>query len=345
MGPPTGSARSAAARGGDAEPPTAAPASPRAAAVGVAALGVGAVVLVLALLLAGGAPRPAPAGLPDPGPVTGWAVPVARLLQHAGALLALAGSLAALAAPGAPARVRLVVTGAAVWAAASLAALPLTLAEGLGRPVTAVLPRPDLLAQYASEFPRGRVLLLTAVLAVLVAVAAPALRHPAGRVGVPVLALTGLLPAVGTGHAAAGDERLLGVLTLGGHVVAAALWVAGLAALGLLVRAPGALVRAVPRYSAVALACFVVVGVTGVLNAATHGVPVPDLLAGPYGGVLAAKTLALVALGVLGWRHRRVTVPRVVAGRPRAFRALAAGELLLMAAAFGLATALARTPW
>ena len=36
-------------------------------------------VLVVVLLAGGGAPQPVPAGLPDPGAVTGWGLPVARL--------------------------------------------------------------------------------------------------------------------------------------------------------------------------------------------------------------------------------------------------------------------------
>jgi cytochrome c oxidase assembly factor CtaG len=60
--------------------------------------------------------------------------------------------------------------------------------------------------------------------------------------------------------------------------------------------------------------------------------------------VLVAKVVALVGLGTFGWRHRTRTMSALRAGAPRAFFRLAAGELVLMAAATGLAVALSRTP-
>jgi len=42
--------------------------------VGVAA---GAVAVLLVALVIGGNPAPIPAGLPDPGPVTAWGLPIA----------------------------------------------------------------------------------------------------------------------------------------------------------------------------------------------------------------------------------------------------------------------------
>jgi kynureninase len=52
----------------------------------------------------------------------------------------------------------------------------------------------------------------------------------------------------------------------------------------------------------------------------------------------------VLALGGLGWRHRRRTMPAVVAHQPGTFVRLAAVEVVVMAAAFGLAVALSRSP-
>ena len=61
-------------------------------------------------------------------------------------------------------------------------------------------------------------------------------------------------------------------------------------------------------------------------------------------GILAVKVLLVVVLGALGHRHRRRTLPRLAAGRVGTFVGLAGIELLMMNAAVGLASALARTP-
>jgi putative copper resistance protein D len=63
-----------------------------------------------------------------------------------------------------------------------------------------------------------------------------------------------------------------------------------------------------------------------------------------YGALLAAKTGALVLLGVMGWWHRRVTLPRLQAGEASAFRRLAAVEVGLMVATVAVAVALAASP-
>ncbi len=60
--------------------------------------------------------------------------------------------------------------------------------------------------------------------------------------------------------------------------------------------------------------------------------------------MLLAMVAALVVLGWAGWAHRRRTIRAVAAGRPRAFLALAAAELVLMAGAAGLAVGLSATP-
>ena len=61
-----------------------------------------------------------------------------------------------------------------------------------------------------------------------------------------------------------------------------------------------------------------------------------------YGAVVALKTVAIVALGVLGWLHRR-NIVEVLTARPgdgRAFARLAVVEITVMGAATGLAAVL-----
>ena len=95
------------------------------------------------------------------------------------------------------------------------------------------------------------------------------------------------------------------------------------------------------RYSTLAGWCFVVVAVSGLLNA---GLRLGSLagLATAYGVLVVGKAVALGLLGLAGLLHRRPDPGP--AGRPApAFFRLAAVEVLVMAATMGLAVALSRS--
>jgi putative copper resistance protein D len=131
-------------------------------------------------------------------------------------------------------------------------------------------------------------------------------------------------------------------------VLAAALWVGGLVAVLGLAAARGpdrnaALATAVPRFSRLALACWITLAVTGTVNAYVR-LPLDEVLGTRYGTLVLAKAAALVALGLLGAAQRRRTVPDAARGHPRALLRLGGVEVLLMLATIGLAVGLGRTP-
>jgi putative copper resistance protein D len=160
-----------------------------------------------------------------------------------------------------------------------------------------------------------------------------------------VLALSGLVvPAVLTGHAVSAGNHAVAATTLAVHVVAASVWIGGLLALVLHGRGREDLAPASSRFSAVALACFVATGASGVLAAVimVGGVgSVAGAMGTGYGWLLAGKTGALIALGACGWSHRRRTLPRVREGLPGCFRRLVAVEVAVMLATVAMAVALA----
>jgi cytochrome c oxidase assembly factor CtaG len=122
------------------------------------------------------------------------------------------------------------------------------------------------------------------------------------------------------------------------------LWTGGLLALLVSRReAPAMLSRAAGRFSALAVFCLAITAASGVLSALLR-IRDPGDLASGYGVLLAGKTVALLALGAFGWWHRQRTLPALAEGRPGSFARIAWAEIGVLAATFGLAAGLARTP-
>jgi putative copper resistance protein D len=102
------------------------------------------------------------------------------------------------------------------------------------------------------------------------------------------------------------------------------------------------------RFSAIALWCWVAMGLSGLLNALVRVLP-SDLLTAGYGRLVVAKFVALCLLGVLGWRQRRSGVAALQADpSSRSARSALIRLALIEAAVFGLtfgvAVGLGRTP-
>ncbi|GIM88425.1 cytochrome c oxidase assembly protein [Paractinoplanes toevensis] len=315
-----------------------------------AATGTGVAVLVGGLLFGGAVDDAVLPGIPEPGALTEWALPVLTMLADVlGVLTAGITVTAAFLLPGDGRSVaahgwrllRRTTWLALLWAATSLVLVAFAVSDLLGMPV-ARLGREPLLS-FAFSVNQGQALVLQAGLALAVAVlsrAGPGRGTAAVTAG---LAMVALLPPAFTGHAAGAGNHQIAVSSLAVHVLAASLWLGGLAGL-LLVRRHRRFADTADRYSRLALACFVATAVSGVVNAAVRLGAWPALWSTRYGTLVLLKVFALVLVGVIGAAHRGRTLPGLRAGRPRAFLRLAAGELLVLGAAVGLAVALSRSP-
>lgn len=322
--------------------------------IGVAALVPA--VAGTAVAVTGGVPAPLP-GLPDPGAVTRWGLPLARAVHDAAAALTVGLLvLAAAVLPAAPGRdaadlgpVRTAATriaGAAgmVWATAGSTVLTFTYSDASGLSLWSA-PAGRGLLSFVLDVELGRWLALSGAL-VVVAASGAWLATRMTTVGILALvALVALLPLALTGHSGTASNHETAVDAQAVHLVAATVWVGGLAGLAVLRRRLGAqLAVAVGRFSTLAAWCFALVALSGVVGAMVR----LDGLAGlatPYGALLAAKVVVLAALGALGWQQRRRVVAALDSStaRGRVFARLVVGELVLMAVATGLAVALART--
>ncbi|BDT85560.1 copper resistance D precursor [Nocardia cyriacigeorgica] len=313
-----------------------------------------AVAAVLARLSTGEALRLL--GLPDPGVVTTVGLPVAMAVGEIAAVV-MVGSLllAAVLVPPQPSgvldvdgclAVRTAGIAASVWAGSAVLLVPLTLSDTSGRPLGDVVTDPLPFLRTVGDIEVTRAWAWTAVLGIVVAVGCVVtLRHRWTPV-LLALAVISLLPRAVSGHSATGGDHDIATNSLVLHLIAATVWVGGLAALVLHVRRGGEhLDVALRRFSVIATAAFAVVAVSGVVNALVR-VPIGDLLTSAYGVLVFAKVAALVLGGTLGWRQRRFAV-RAVTDDPddrSAFARLAVAETLLLVATVGLAVALGRTP-
>lgn len=309
-------------------------------------------VLGWAIAVGSGSTTSAAVELREAGLLVEWGGPVVTLAARIAAVGTVGTLLyAAVLLPGgvghlAP-QLRRAVASAAAWAlawalATSLGGL-LTVSRLVGVAPTAL--DGFSVRVFLLDTGAGRAVLLVTAITAGLAVAA---RTGTGRGGARLLlagALAALVvPVVLSGHSSAAEDHLVAVTTLAVHVVAASLWVGGL---GALLRYGRATPAAAGRYSTVALWCFAATAVSGVLAAGVvlggAGAVVAALGTG-YGVLLLGKTLGLTVVGLLGWHHRRRTLPQLRAGQPGAFRRLAVVEMAVLLATVALAVALAASP-
>ena len=319
---------------------------------GLAAVGL--VALVVSLLLGGGAPQPPVAGLPSSGAGTGWALPVVRFLTDTAGILTIGLLLtASMLLPskggklaGTPVRLTTWASYvAAAWVVVGAAQIVLTLSDELGEPISSALD-PSVLRSFVTQIAQGQALLAQAVAALVVAVACRFLLTTSGTAVTGLIALAAMIAPALTGHSGASGAHEVAVSSLMIHLVAASLWVGGLAGLVAVSFVDRRLLRqGVPRFSTLALWCFVTLALSGVANAWIRLLSPLDLLTTGYGRLVLAKTLLLVGLGWAGWWHRRVTIAQLVGPRKVGpFVRLAVAELVVMSTAVGIAVALSRTP-
>lgn len=319
---------------------------------GTAAAGVGA--LVFGMWLGGNLTQSNINGLAigGTGSLTTWGLAASKLVMDTSSIGVIGMLLTCLLLPAnggkpSPTARRCLRSAswlALAWGVAAAALLLFTWSDVIARPVTE-LPLANLFTDTTRNFPAAPDFLTSSALALVIAAAAAVIETRRGVLIVLPLAVYTLVLMVLQGHASHGTVLKYSLII---HIVAASLWVGGLAALLLHARRePAELAVAVPRFSTVALCCYAAIGASGVIAAWTLLGSVSAVWGSRYGLVVMLKTAALIALGVFGWLHRRHTVPRIRTGTGsqshRAFLQLAAAEVIVMVAAVAFAVSLSRT--
>ena len=309
--------------------------------------------LLAALWIGGGRPSAAPAGIPDPGAITGWGLPITTLLTN----IAMVGTIGALVVGVllAPAERGGQLSGvglrcmthasrwATVWLVGATAAAVFGVSELVAVPVSS-LTAPMMHDYFSVQL--GQAQLAVIAIAAVAAIAARRVLTLNGGILVLICASFALVPPSLTGHANIPGDHDLAVSSLLVHLVAASAWVGGLVAIVLAAgRSRRISSQLVPGFATLATWCWIAVGVSGVVNAHLRigwgGKPWDSR----YGWLVLVKLGCFIVLGGFGWWHRRHYVKAIAAQRDApGFARFVVAELAVMAGTVAVATALSRTP-
>lgn len=310
---------------------------------------LGVAVVAVVALTAGAAPYAA-LGNGNPGALVRVGTPVVRFVADAAATLCVGFLVFAacftesrrgglLSADG-YAAVRAAGWWAVVWLVAAVAYVPLVVGDASGEPLSDVLAGGNLFGLLgALEEPRAW--LVTAGVVLVVAVGARAALRWSTTVGLGLLAVFAVLPPLVAGHASSDAGHDVAATVLLVHVPAAVVWLGVLVAFVTQVARTGASsVVLNARYGRLATGCWVVLVVTGVVDAVLL-VPLSGLGSG-YGVLTVVELAVAVGLGVVGlWWRRRVLAGLVEGGSVRGLVGLVGVELGLLVG--GLAVAVGQT--
>ncbi|MFC5822257.1 copper resistance D family protein [Nonomuraea insulae] len=296
-------------------------------------------------------------GIPMPGPLVSFGLPVVRVLLDLAAVaavgLSLLPKLLGFSDPDRtePVLVRvrpLAVIAAWAWAICAL----LTIVFQTAELNPGAVPTFGMIAGYIGSVGTGQGLLFSAACALVAA----GIGLMAVRFGekVPaelrvIVALFGLLPIPVTGHAVNSVWHDPIMISMEIHVMGAAAWTGGLVATAAFL-APhrDLLARVMPKFSRMATVCLLMVALSGLVTglgtmALTPGVKLPDAIVTSHYGLLVVVKTALVALLVPLAAHIRFRLlPAIRRGQATALVGWAAAEVGVMGLAYGVAVAITR---
>ena len=296
-------------------------------------------------------------GIPDPGRITTFGLPLFRgmawvlMALSVGSFLASSFLIAPRGNNAALIDAPLSVDGhiaarTGTWASFGVAAvglveIPLIMSDLTGAPFSQVFT-PSILKMALTEISTTIVWAISVVIALIVGILGLVGRGWSMQPVLLFLSIMQVVPIGMEGHSAAGGDHDYGTNSLLWHLVFVMLWVGGLMALIAHGRRLGPnLAFAVKRYSGIAFMAIVVLAVSGLINTLIR-MNISDLVDSAYGIILITKFVLTILLGIFGLAHRELTIPQL-GKNPRLFLRIAIVEVAVMAATIGVAITLGRT--
>lgn len=274
--------------------------------------------------------------------------------------------------PAFKATMNLASAASVTWTLAAIAVLIFSYADISGRAPSGSADYTSELMSFITTIDSGKQKATMILVAAVVSTLVFAVRSLTGLLLTFGLSLIGIVTIALGGHSSGGDDHMGAVNSLGLHLVGVVLWCGGLITLAYISRlisakdaGSGTLVEAhrgqqtaasrraplavavLRRYSTLALFGFVLVVLSGTINAMVRLNHLSELFTTAYGALVLAKLTLTLALGALGALHRLRLIPQMQAGTVGATRGLWSAilcELVLMGITSGLAVSLSRTP-
>lgn len=305
--------------------------------------------LIAALAFGGGATTPAAI---DPGQLVLWGLPAANLLV----ILGVSGLIGALVLavlaysseqPEYGRALDVASASAAILTVAAAATTFFNLQTIDPEPVTFTPDFGTTLWSFLTGNSLGQAWFATTLIAAAFTVVLFVVRNQSLVALLAIAALLAVIPMALQGHSGDTSSHDAATTSIYLHIVFAAIWLGGLLTL-ILCRKQlegGRIAQVIERYSTLALICFIVVAISGLVNADIRIGTWENLLT-PYGILVLVKVGAIGALGIFGIFQRRFLIGRLggnIAGAARYFWFFIAGELVFMGIASGTAVALSRT--
>lgn len=281
----------------------------------------------------------------DPGELVRWAQPIVQAARNL-AMAMTVGTLV-LAAWAFPEKseslarsLKRASLAANAWLALGLLHFLLTYLWVTGSELSSEYGFGAGLWQFASEVELGQALVVNLCFAALVSFVSVLITSLRATLFAAAFAIAGLVPLAVVGHAAGTVGHDMAVNSMGIHLFAVTIWVGGLIELGFQLRSENWLVLA-KRYSTLALFAFSLTAISGVAAAALRIVDVKYLFT-QWGVLVIVKVFVLITLGAFGAFYR-LRALKAASPSKKSFGILAAIELALMGAAFGIGASLSRS--
>ncbi|MCF8713122.1 copper resistance D family protein, partial [Corynebacterium parakroppenstedtii] len=254
-------------------------------------------------------------GIPDPGRITTFGLPLFRGMAWVLMALSVGSFLASsfLIAPrgdnatliDAPLSVDgHIAARTGTWASFGVAAvglveIPLIMSDLTGAPFSQVFT-PSIMKMALTEISTTIVWAISVVIALVVGILGLVGRGWSMQPVLLFLSIMQVVPIGMEGHSAAGGDHDYGTNSLLWHLVFVMLWVGGLMALIAHGRRLGPnLAFAVKRYSGIAFMAIVVLAVSGLINTLIR-MNISDLVDSAYGIILITKFVLTILLGIFG---------------------------------------------
>jgi cytochrome c oxidase assembly factor CtaG len=196
---------------------------------------------------------------------------------------------------------RLLKISSTIWVVGAFGTVIFTLAQILGTTFSDALDL-TVIRSFLTQISLGKYLAFQALMATVVLIFSFATKKIESLIILLALTIAGLVAPVFESHAASGGSHSLVIGSLVIHVIALALWVGGVIALGTLSAQDRPV--AVPRFSQMALWSAIAVVISGTINAWAR-LNFADAWNSSYAFIVLGKIFATVILLGIGYLHRK----------------------------------------